>query len=66
MSDELAESIETSATSGMKSVTVDGQTVTSHDISQQIAADKYLRNKSAMSGNVLPIRMFNTRPPGAT
>ena len=66
MSDEVSDAISENAVAGIKSVTVDGQTTTAHDLEQQIEADKYLRNRSAASGSKVPIRFFNTRPPGAT
>lgn len=66
MSDEITDAIAENAEAGLKSVTVDGQTTTAMDIDQQIKADEYLRERAATGKSRLPIRMFNTRPPGAT
>ncbi|MCL2743634.1 MAG: hypothetical protein FWE67_07270 [Planctomycetaceae bacterium] len=48
--------IENAGTS--KSVSVDGMSVNNRDISELIAADKYLRQKKAAESGKLPIRLF--------
>ena len=49
------------AISGPKTVTVDGQTVTSHDLKQLIDADRYLASKQARP----TLRFTKMVPPGA-
>ena len=49
------------AIAGPKSVTVDGQNVTAHDLRQLIDIDRYLASKKATTG----IRFSKLVPPGA-
>ena len=49
------------AIAGPKSVTVDGQNVTAHDLRQLIDLDRYLASKKAATG----IRFTKMVPPGA-
>jgi len=49
------------AIAGPKSVTVDGQNVTAHDLRQLIDLDRYLASKKATGG----IRFTKMVPPGA-
>lgn len=51
------------AATGPKSVTVDGQTVQSHDLKQLIDADRYLASKKAARGP--GFRITKLVPPGA-
>ena len=48
-----------------KTATVDGQTVTQHDITQQIEADKYARKCSVVSNPFAALRRAKIIPPGA-
>lgn len=67
MSDEIRDAIEATAT-GPKRVRTDAGEVESQDIEQQIAADKYLAAKAAVSdtGNTRRGLRFNKLiPPGS-
>jgi hypothetical protein len=63
MSDEIRDAIESTA-KGPKRVRTDAGEVESHDITQQIAADKYLAAKAAMSTKSRGLRINKLLPPG--
>jgi len=66
MSDDLRDSIKETA-QGPKRVRTDAGEVESQDIDQQIAADKYLAAKAAVSGSKRRGLRFNKLiPPGTT
>lgn len=48
-----------------KSVLSDGQRVEQHSLSEQIAADKYLRSLAARKQKRLPFQQVSVRHPGA-
>ena len=56
--------VETSAGSP-KSATVDGVNVTQHSLSEQIAADKYLRSRQVCLTPWNALRRVKLIPPGA-
>ena len=49
-----------------QSVTVDGTTVTQHPLSEQIAADRYARSKTATRGKRRGLWFSKLQPPGTT
>ena len=63
MSDEIRNSIKDTAT-GPKRVRTDAGEVESQDITQQIAADKYLAAKAAMGTKNRGLRINKLLPPG--
>ena len=63
MSEEIRNAIEETA-KGPKRVRTDAGEVESQDIEQQIAADKYLAAKAAMSRKGRGLRMNKLLPPG--
>lgn len=63
---DISDAIEAEAITGVKSATVDGQTVTGRDLRESIEADQYIAGKDAASNRRLGVSFFNTRPPGAT
>ena len=63
MSDEISDAIEATA-KGPKRVRTDAGEVESHDITQQIAADKYLSAKAAMLTKSRGLRINKLLPPG--
>jgi len=46
-----------------KSITVDGESVTEHSLLDQIAADKYAQNRSALRNGTGPV-FSKIKPPG--
>jgi hypothetical protein len=65
MADTIDEAIEAAAISGVKRVTVDGQTVEVHDLEQQIAASQHIASQAAASRNHFGLRFTKLEPPGA-
>lgn len=63
MSDEIRDAIEATA-KGPKRVRTDAGEVEAQDIEQQIAADKYLAAKAAMSTPSRGLRINRLLPPG--
>lgn len=64
MPDDLTDAIKDNA-SGPKSAKGDSASVEQHNLSDQIAADRYLASKKAASGKGLGIRISKIVPPGA-
>ena len=64
MADDLKQSILENA-SGPKKASGDAGSVEQHDLADQIAADKHLANKNAMSQKGFGIKLFKLSPPGA-
>jgi hypothetical protein len=60
----LPEQIEQNA-KGDAQVTVDGMTVRSHPIKDQIEADRYVNGETAAAKNYLGLRFAKLQPPGA-
>lgn len=66
MSDELTQAITDAATTGISSMTADGQTVNARPIPELIAADQYLAGKTAASKNRRRgLRYSRIQKPGA-
>ena len=63
MADELDNAIETNA-KGPKQAGADGVNVQQHSLPDQIAADKYLASKSALSSGSMGLRKRKIVPPG--
>jgi hypothetical protein len=64
MADDLSETIRQNA-EGPAEATGDSGGMKQHSLSEQIAADKHLASKSAMSSGSLGLRMRKIVPPGA-
>lgn len=64
MSEEIRDAIKSTA-AGPKRVRTDAGEVESQDIEQQIAADKYLAARAAMSTKSRGLRINKLLPPGA-
>lgn len=62
---EITEAIVTNAT-GSKSTSVDGQSETAHDLSQQIEVLKFLSAQNAVNSEGGIIRCRRSKPPGAS
>ena len=67
MSDQtdITTSIVTNAQNA-KSISVDGQSVTTQDIQSQIAAVKFLGSQSAVNSDSIGIGRRRNKPPGAS
>jgi hypothetical protein len=63
MADNVEDQIEEVAL-GPKQVSVDGTTVTAHDLPALIEADKYLASKRAAAKNHFGLRFVKLEPPG--
>lgn len=63
MSDDVKAAIEENA-QGPKTSSVDGVTITEHSLPEQIAADKYLRERAAANKRKLPIRLAKLKADG--
>lgn len=63
MADEITDAIEESAV-GPRKVQGDEATVEQHSLLDQIAADKYIASKAAMTGTKHGIRFTKLVPPG--
>jgi hypothetical protein len=64
MADNLADAIQTNA-AGPKSASGDSGSMTQHDLTQQIEADKYLAGKNAMAKPGRGLRFTKLSAPGA-
>lgn len=60
MTEEIKEALK-----NPKAVASDGTQVTQHSLKEMIEVDQYLANQEAAKSRKLPVRFFNTRPPGA-
>ena len=65
MSDEVSDALKQAAQQP-KRVRTDAGEVEAHDLREQIAADKYLASKAAMSSAGRGLRFNKLIPPGAT
>lgn len=66
--DEASEAREAAiadALSSPKLVEVDGRKVESRPVADLIEADKYLRRRCVQRAGVLPVQIFQVKPPGA-
>ena len=63
MAEDLSEAIEENAEAPAE-MQGDGRRVRSEKLTEQIAADRYLRATEAAGSNGLPIRFGRLRPPG--
>ena len=64
MTDDLDIAIKTNA-EGPKQASADGVNIQQHSLADQIAADKYLAGKKAMSRPPFGLRIAKIVPPGA-
>ena len=64
MADELKDAIKDNA-SGPASAEVDGQRVTQHKLTDQIAADRYVKSSEAVAKGHRGLRISKLVPPGA-
>lgn len=64
---DIQETIATNAASGVKSVTVDGQSVSAHSLPELIDAEKHVASKEAMADPAAWFRgnTFRVKPPSA-
>lgn len=62
-SDEVLDSIKENA-NGPKSVSVDGQTVSQHDLSDQMDIFDRLKEQEAAKRGKSPVKIFKIRPGG--
>jgi hypothetical protein len=62
--DEIEDAISENAT-GPKSVTVDGQSVNQHDLSDQLDALDRLQEKASARRATMPVRIAKIRPGGS-
>ena len=63
MADDLKDAIKKNA-EGPKQASADGVTAQQHSLADQIAADKYLASKSALSSGSMGLRRRKIVPPG--
>lgn len=63
--DEAIETALVDALTSPKRVEVDGQVVESRPVSDLLAVRKALRNDCVQRAGVLPIQLFQAKPPGA-
>lgn len=61
--DELSAEIAENA-AGPKEVTIDGFSTTAHSLPDQIAADKYLRERDAQQAGRPGLKFYKLVPPG--
>lgn len=64
MADEIREQIQTDAL-GPKSVSTDGVSVSQRDLREQIEADRYLGDRTAVNTTRRGLRFSKLVPPGA-
>ncbi len=64
MSDDLSESIRSTASAPKRAKTEAGE-MEQHGLPDQIAADRYLASKQAAGGKGLGVKMSRMVPPGA-
>lgn len=60
----IEEAIAESAKDNVRSVSVDGLTVQTHSIGDQIKADRYAKEQAAQANPGQVLRAFKLKPPG--